>query len=241
MKTALFAMLVLFSCHFMIAQQLSGKALLEKSIQYHDSNNQWDSFRGNLKIIMEMPEQSRRVSQITINLPKEYFKLTATRDSLVSTYEIDKGTCTTALNGKTDLSEAERSENNMSCERANLYKNYYTYLYGLPMKLKDEGTHISEVVEEKHFKGKDYLVLKVTYDKTVGNDIWFFYFNPETYAMEIYQFFKTNPDGTMDSKSGEYIMLYDTEIINGIKMPKIRRWYYNKDESYLATDTLYTN
>jgi len=73
----------------------------------------------------------------------------------------------------------------------------------------------------------------VTYDEAVGSDIWQFYFNPDTYAMEVYQFFK----GT-DETTGEYILLSDEMEIKGIKFPKDRAWYYNKDGEYLATDRL---
>lgn len=187
---------------------------------------------------MDMPKNSKRISHIHINLPDEYFKVTATRDTIITEYIVDKGNCSISLNGKTELSKAELFSNNLSCESANMYKNYYTYLYGLPMKLQDEGTNISEKVALKTFKGKDYLVLKVTYDETVGNDIWYFYFNPETYALEVYQFFKTDEQGNVKTESGEYIMLSKTETINQIKIPKVRAWYYNKDDAYLATDIL---
>ena len=104
------------------------------------------------------------------------------------------------------------------------------------MKLNDEGTIIDPNVTQKTFKGKDYLVLKATYPKEVGKDTWYFYFNPKTYAMEVYQFFK---DETKND--GEYILLTDLETINGIKIPKNRAWYYNKNDTYLATDILSKN
>ena len=138
-----------------------------------------------------------------------------------------------AFNGETNISEAVAKENDLSCERANLYKNYYTYLYGLPMKLNDEGTQIDPKVTKKTFKGKEYLVLKVTYAETVGKDTWYFYFDPKTYAMEIYQFFKEEA-----KNDGEYILLTEEVIVNDIKMPKKRAWYYNKDNGYLGTDIL---
>ena len=50
--------------------------------------------------------------------------------------------------------------------------------------------------------------------------------------MEVYQFFKEAKD------SGEYILLSGIETIKGIKMPKNRAWYYNKDDGYLGTDVL---
>ena len=82
------------------------------------------------------------------------------------------------------------------------------------------------------------MVLKATYDTSVGSDVWYFYFDPETYAMEVYQFYKTDDKGDVKPDSGEYILLADEETVSGIKMPKIRAWYYNKDDKYLGTDTL---
>ena len=57
--------------------------------------------------------------------------------------------------------------------------------------------------------------------------------------MEVYQFFKTDTNGKVKPKSGEYILLSEEAIVNGIKMPKVRAWYYNKDDKYLGTDTLF--
>ncbi len=114
-----------------------------------------------------------------------------------------------------------------------MYKNYYTYLYGLPMKLKDPGTIIDDKVERKVFHGKEYLVLKVTYTEDVGKDIWYFYFNPKTYAMEVYQFFHDEAEN-----DGEYILLTEEKSINDIIMPKNRAWYTNKENKLLGTDIL---
>ncbi len=225
------ALLVLLFAFQGFSQELTGEQLLEKAIQYHDPNGNWETFNGTLKVTMETPKNPNRDSEIKINLPEEYFYVKASRGENTTEYTVDKGNCTISFNGKT-ATEAEKKEHKLNCERANLYKNYYTYLYGLPMKLKDNGTIIYSKVERKNFKGKDYLVLKATYKKEVGKDTWYFYFNPKTYAMEVYQFFKDKPD------SGEYILLSDEETINGIKMPKNRAWYYNKNDGYLGTDIL---
>lgn len=232
--TSLFLFLNLTS----FSQQITGLSLLDKSIEYHDPNNSWKTFNDTLNVAMETPNNLNRNSKIIINLPEEQFYLKTEKDTLVTEYNLKKDECSIALNGKTNLSDDVLKTNNLSCDRANLYKNYYTYLYGLPMKLKDEGTIINDNVERKTFKGKDYLVLKVNYDSEVGKDIWYFYFNPKNYAMEVYQFYKTDNKGAIKKDSGEYILLTEEEIINGIKMPKNRAWYYNKDDNYLGTDIL---
>ena len=56
--------------------------------------------------------------------------------------------------------------------------------------------------------------------------------------MEIYQFFKTDDNGKIKPESGEFIILSETETINQIKIPKVRAWYYNKDDKYLGTDDI---
>ncbi|MBC8754250.1 hypothetical protein H2O64_06170 [Kordia sp. YSTF-M3] len=233
-KRLLIAILFIFTyTNCVISQELTGQQLLEKAIQYHDPNANWETFNGTLNVTMETPKNEPRLSTIKINLPQEYFYVKATRDAKTTEYTVEKDSCVIAFNGKTNISEETANKNNLNCERANLYKNYYTYLYGLPMKLKDEGTMIDPKVTKKTFKGKEYLVLKVTYAETVGKDTWYFYFDPKTYAMEVYQFFKDE-----SKNDGEYILLTEEAVINDIKMPKKRAWYYNKDDGYLGTDIL---
>lgn len=225
-------LLLLFIAVSGFSQTMTGDELLEKAIQFHDPNGNWNTFKGELFVTMETPKNADRKSKINIDLPNQYFSVLAKRDTIITEFIVDKENCTFSLNGKQDLSADLKKKYSLNCERAELYKNYYTYLYGLPMKLKDDGTIIHQKVEKRQFKGKDYLVLKATYNKEVGKDTWYFYFNPETFAMEVYQFFKDTKD------SGEYILLSGIETINAIKMPKVRAWYYNKDNNYLGTDIL---
>lgn len=224
--------LLLFTSIISFAQEITGEQLLNKAIQFHDPNGNWATFQGEFLVTMETPKRAPRKSNININLPKEYFSVTAKRDTIITNYTVSKNEFTVSFNGDENPSEDIRKKYSLNKERANLYKNYYTYLYGLPMKLKDEGTIIHQKVERKQFKGKEYLVLKATYKQEVGKDTWYFYFDPETYAMEVYQFFKDTKD------SGEYILLSGLETINGVRMPKTRAWYYNKDDKYLGTDIL---
>lgn len=221
----------------LFSQDMTGPQLLDKAIAYHNPSGNWKTFNGTFNVTMETPNKAPRFSEIKINLPEEFFQMKAINDTIVTEYSLKKQACTIKLNGKEDLSEAILKENNLSCERASLYKNYYTYLYGLPMKLKDPGTLISKKVTRKTFKEKDYFVLEATYDETVGSDVWYFYFDTETFAMEVYQFFKGDPLGK-GKDTGEYILLTETVSINNIIMPKKRAWYYNKDDKYLGTDIL---
>ena len=214
-------------------QQLTGEQLLEKAIQYHDPNGNWSRFKGAFQVTMQTPKKPKRVTRIAIDLPAQRFSAKAVSQENTTEYQIDKETVRIVFNGNQHPSEALKKKHKLSADRAKMYQDYYTYLYGLPMKLKDPGTIVHEEVTLKNMNGKSYYVLQVTYDKKVGKDTWFFYFNTRTYAMERYQFFHD-----VAKNDGEYIVLEGTEIIHGIKMPKKRAWYFNKDDGYLGTDIL---
>ena len=214
------------------AQDLSGNELLTKAIAYHDPNNNWPNFKGAFYVTMETPKKPNRISKVYIDLPNNNFNLEEQKGKHSTIFSIENNTCSIFLDGTTPTQE-EKEKYNLNCKRANLYKNYYTYLYGLPMKLKDPGTIIHHNIELKPFKGKTYLALKVTYNEAVGKDTWYFYFNSKTYAMEAYQFYHNE-----SKNDGEYILLSGEELINGIKMPKIRAWHINKNDTLLGTDVL---
>ncbi len=233
MKQIIFYLSALFFSISAFSQDLTGNELLEKAISYHDPNGNWAAFNGTLNVTMKTPDKPNRNTEIKIDLPKEYFYSKAVRDSITTVFILDKDNCEIVFNGSVNFSEELAKKHRLTCERANMYKNYYTFLYGLPMKLKDPGTIIHENVKRIKFHGKEYLVLKVTYDESVGNDTWFFYFNPTTYAMEVYQFFHDE-----SKNDGEYILLTGEENINSIKMPKTRAWYTNKEDKLLGIDIL---
>ena len=214
-------------------QNLSGSELLDKAIAHHDPSGNWNTFKGEFTVTMTTPNSSERTTTILLDFPAQLYSSTVEKDGNTIVSTLEKGSCTLMLNGSTEVSKAEKDSLRITCDRAKMMRDYYTYLYGLPMKLKDTGTHVYETVQKKTFKNKEYLVLKVDYDKNVGKDTWYFYFDPMTYAMEVYQFFHDE-----SQNDGEYILLTDTMKVNDILMPKTRAWYYNKDDGYLGTDTL---
>jgi hypothetical protein len=214
-------------------QEISGEALLQKAIAYHDPQKIWPSFKGKFQIRSDSPDGDSRINDITLDLPQRYFALKTSADGVTTEQIVDGGKCRFSLDGNIQLSEEDMKRHRLSCERATTMKNYYTYLYGLPMKLMDPGTLVDPKVDRRSFKGKEYLVLKVKYEEGVGKDSWYFYFDPKSYALEVYQFYHDE-----SKNDGEYILLSGIENAIGIKMPKSRAWYLNKDDKYLGTDVL---
>ena len=236
-KTSLCFLAIVLLSPFIINAQADrlpdAGTLLDKAIAYHDPGEVWGHFNGPFTVVMQSPGEADRVSKIQLNQPESYFLLEVSRGESRKSYELKNDSCSLTYKGSPEFSGAIAESERLSCERARMYRNYYSYLYGLPMKLKDEGTNLDPKVASRIFKGKEYLVLKATYDKEVGADTWYFYFNPKTYAMEAYQFFHDE-----SKNDGEYILLSGEETIQGIRMPKTRVWYTNKEAKLLGTDIL---
>ena len=232
-KTFVMSTLAFLALNSAFAQTGEAEVILSKSIEYHDPEGKWGQYKGSFTVELTTPGQDPRISEIQMDQPQSAFQLKMTQGETTKTYGMNKDQCQLTFNGNADFPEEVADEHRLTCERAQMYRDYYSYLYGLPMKLRDPGTQLSPEVQKRSFKGKEYLVLKVTYDVEVGKDTWYFYFNPNTYAMEVYQFFHDEA-----ANDGEYILLEGIFELDGMRLPKTRTWYTNKEEKLLGTDTL---
>ncbi len=233
MKRILIALSFLLT-YTAVGQEISAPELLNRSISFHDPDSKWNEIKMDLVIHMEGPGRTMRPSKVVIDNKNGTFELRQITGGREMVWMVDnKDTCSFLVDYREPLSQAEADSLNLTNDRARRMRNYYSYLYGLPMKLRDEGTIIAPEVQQTTFNEKDVLALKVTYDEAVGSDVWYFYFNPDTYAMEGYRFYHDE-----SINDGEYITLEGMSIENGIRIPRDRAWYVNKDDRLLAIDYL---
>jgi len=222
--------------NFINAQSITGQALLKKSIQYHDAKGKWAKFKGTLRFTETRPNGDDRQSIVKLNNRKAYFYLGQNREGYKIEKMVENDVCQYKVNGSASVEDSLVQKLRLTCPQIQRTRNYYVYLWGMPMKLRDEGTQIYEKVTTTTFQDKEVLSMKVTYDKAVGEDIWYFYFNPKNYALVGYRFYHDE-----DVNDGEYIPLEGEEVINGIRFPKTRTWYVNKDDRLLGADILEAN
>lgn len=215
---------------------ISGPDLLDQSIQYHDPAGKWKNELFDISLYETRPGGTARYSHIKMSAGQEIFHLEQWREKDLIVRSLKGEKCIVTLNGKSDIPEEKIKQFRLTCDESQFYKNYYLYLWGLPMKLKDEGTIIHNEVYQKDFEGQQLLEMKVTYQKDVGTDIWYFYFDPGTKALSGYRFYHDE-----SKNDGEYITLEGEALINGVKMPAKRNWYTHKDRKYLGSDELIWN
>ncbi len=227
-----FILTVLLLSYFQpVFSQITGSELLRKTIEYHDPEGNWTNLSARLFLEQSRPNGSSRSSEVILKNGQNYFKLIERMENDVIIRELQNDSCTVTFNGSEDFSQEISDKYRLSNDRILRTRNYYVYLYGLPMKLTDPGTNVNDEVKEASFDGKDYLELAVTYDKDVGSDDWFFYINPSTYTMEGYKFYHENG-------KGEFITIEGLSTIGGVKIPKLRQWYTTQDSTFLGADDL---
>jgi hypothetical protein len=191
----------------------TGLQLVEQSIKYHDPKNKWPDLKATFFLKDSLPSgRDSRTYKFSVDNSKS--KMSYSIDGL--TYEV--------WNDSVVHIQGEIEE-----ERALRMRNYHTYLWGLPMKLKDPGTIIDEEIKTEVINGKEYFVARVPYEA----DIWYFYFDPETYRMAAYKFYKDEPN-----EIGEIIYLEGEIGFSNLKIPANRTWYRTEKPEFLGTDML---
>ena len=212
MVNKLFLLLLLFPFAEGTAQPLTAEQVLGKALKYHDPKEEWRTFNHQLNFVSERPNGADRLSTVTINNNTGLFELMEDGNNMA----ILMDSCITIPTGKT-------------CEQVKRIRNYYVYLWGLPMKLKDEGTALDPIVKEEKFEGVACYVLRVPYDQ----DVWFFFIDKSNFAMKAYMFLKDEP-----LREGELIYLDDEVRIGEMRIPKKRKWVTMPDQEVLGTDIL---
>ena len=210
---------------------LSAEYVLRRSIQYHDPSGRWQTFARTLVLRESRPNGEERTVHVSIDKPNVRFVYEREDDGTHIRGIVDREECTASVNGSTTVSDEDAERHGLTCAMIKRRRNYYQYLYGLPMKLRDEGTIVAPEVSLTTFVGREVLMINVSYEESVGSDTWRFYFDPASFRLVGYRF---NHDEELND--GEYITLEGEYLLDDIRIPKIRKWYRNKGGEFLGTD-----
>jgi len=227
------SVLLIFFTTQLIAQNPTAKEILQKSIAYHDPKGKVMTQEVKLLLNEPRPDGAARNSTLVSNLSKEYFSIDRVAGDHKIKMTLEKGNFSGSLDGNTDISQEEITKHKITKERLTLLRDYYQYLWFLPMKLNDPGTILGDEVLVKDFFGKEGFQIKVTYSPEVGKDTWYFYFDQSTYALIGYRFYHDE-----SKNDGEYILLEGEVAGYNVRIPAIRKWYKHQKDEYLGEDHL---
>ena len=208
---------------------MSSNDVIDASIRYHDPNMRWSSLNDEFLVISER-DSTRLILANNESRVEWDEKL---KDGRIITGGYVGDSCYVKLDGKSIEPKGEIENFLLDCPQIIGRSNYWLYMFGLPMKLKDRQAEIDPSSVLVDFLGKKYWRVKVGYEGSAEGERWQFYFAPDTYRFAIAQYF--HPALGEDS---EYI-IYDTPIdLHGMVLPAKHSWYMLNEKEFIGSEQL---
>jgi hypothetical protein len=218
---------------FALLSSLSAKDLLDRSIAYHDPQGRWERGAFEITDLSSRPDGTGRRTVLRFDNGRSRFEMDGSVDGRPLNIVVQNDAIEVRLDGRSDLSRDELERHRLTPAQVLTRRNFHLYLYGLPMKLRDPGTRLDPKVKETTFHGKAVYQLRVTYDARVGTDVWYFYLDRETCALVGHRFHHDEAAG-----DGEHTVLSEEVSGQGLRLPRVRKWYRNKGNEFFITHTI---
>jgi uncharacterized protein DUF6503 len=209
--------------------------LLTRSIAYHDPEGKWQQGAFRITDISSRPDGTiGRRTILRIDNARGRFDMETRLDGRVVTATINGDSVETVrLDGRSQFSQEEVQRYQLTPAEVLTKRNFFLYLLGLPMKLRDPGTRLDPVAKETNFQGVAVYELRVTYEEGVGKDTWYFYLDSTTCALVGHRFYHNETAG-----DGEYAVLSEEITGQGLRLPRVRKWHRNQDGEWFITHTI---
>ena len=216
-----------------LLSSLTAKELLDRSIAYHDPHGSWGLGAFKIAEYASRPDGTGSRNVLRIDNARSRFELESSVDGRALTLLVESDRVVARLDGRAKLSADEVERYRLRPEQALWRRNRDLYLWGLPMKLRDPGTRLDPRVKETRFEGRAVYQLRVNYDAGVGSDTWYFFLDRNTCALVGHRFHHDESAG-----DGEYAVLSEEISGQGLRLPRVRRWYTNKGREPVITHTI---
>lgn len=201
--------------------------LINKSIAYHDPRSNWLQVQSTVHInsvITRIGEDTQH-SKTTVDLDNKHgvFKVHRVDDQVAFKGAITQDTCYNDILTELSVEDRAQYERLLGCKGATLYKNYYSYLLGIPMKLLDPEAIVNGDILQRTYDGVTYDVVKVQYEPLDSSYVWYFYFDKSTHAMSLCKF--TSKEDELSG--GEYLLYNGKQSYQDIIFSSEIIWLYN--------------
>ncbi len=224
---------LLFAAFTTFGQIMTNKSIIEKAIHYHDPDNSWSFFKGNFLIDLTKGDE-KEVVFLTVDNGKStaiWKELLKNNDTLTGGFI--KDSCILQRNRKNIPQEGQLENFMLDCKSITERTQYWIYMFGLPMKLQDEAVNFVGQPEKVSFLGQTFWQITVNYNSKQSEEYWKFFFDPQTFAFKIAQYFHPALDG-----DSEYIIYEEEEKINGITIPAKHSWYLFNNREFIGSEKL---
>jgi hypothetical protein len=216
-----------------VLSQNDAQSILQRCISVHDPNDRYLKFKAQIDMSIRRDKAADRYFTLTLDRTNNVFSYEVKNDTLHFIQSIKKGRHHRSYNGNKNPSLQTIKKYDLTPERTQNLKEVYEYLMLLPMRLKEDLSYLSKSYTEEKFNEKPCYKLTFSYPPVGENETWYFFISKEDFRLEGYQFFQKDI-----LSDGEFIYLSDYKWIKGLLVPKVKKWYWNKDGSFFRTDTI---
>ena len=214
-------------------KELSGKELLEKSIQKHDPKNQWNTAEFTLRIQEPRLGNPVRFSEVYLNNQNNTFKLLRNREDKVATYEINAEGITTVLLENEIIEDSTAINRYMlQNERVKVYQNAYHVMLGMPMSLNNDLVSKIGTVTKTKFGGRKAYKIEVELKREIFSTNWNVYLSTKDFT-----FLGIDIISLEDPENGERLYFDKSIQIQDITIPRMKHWY-DLNDTYLGSDII---
>lgn len=212
---------------------LSGKEIIDKSIQKHDPNGQWQKANFALRIQEPRLQNPTRYSVIMLNNANGSFSLERNRDKSISIHRIDSaGNATTLFDGNIVTDSILIKKYRLDPSRNFGYRRFYQSLMGLPMSLATEKLDSIGSVSETVFNGVDSYKVAIELEEPLFSKHWKLFFSKSDFSLVGLEM--VFPD---DPSKGERLYFEGSIDINGFSIPRHKHWH-DLSDTYHGSDVI---
>ena len=225
--------MMMLSIALALLASTTAEALLDRSIAYHDPQGRWSRGAFEITELASQPDGTGHRNLLRFDNARGRFELETSVDGRAVAVVVENGVVVARLDGKANLDGDELKRYRLTPAQVLSRRNRDLYLWGLPMKLRDPGTRLDPTVKEAVFEGKAAYQPRVTYDEAVGSDTWYFFLDRDTCALVGHRFHHNGAQG-----DGEYAVFSGEVSGEGLRLPRVRKWYRNKDKKPVIAHTV---
>lgn len=77
---------------------------------------------------MSKPAVDEHTTKVLLAFPKQFYSAVVNQDGNTITFTLKKENCRLLLNGRADISETVRDSLRITCNRAKMMRDYYTFV-----------------------------------------------------------------------------------------------------------------
>ncbi len=199
----------------------------------YDQSDHWDQAVLSMHIQEPRVGVPLRYTRLVLNNANNCFSMERYREDGVENRILrPDGDNEFTFNGESDIPEKIINKYKLNVERSASYRRNYQVLYGIPMSLTDEILSKISPAESVSYEGNTAYCISLELKEEIISKHWTLIISEDMNKILALEFrYPDQPD-----QETEILKFNDVITVDGIKIPRLRHWYFKDSNEYLGSD-----